>query len=138
MSMWMSVYFLSSPFLLPRKPSETVFNFGQFLVDRIHDHLIRLLNERVFKFSSVLFHMFLYFKSDKFPVNIQNFETKGHPSSVIFWTPLIQKYSTIFSYKVFIDYFLHRVINMLSSSIQPRISDEIKRVLQLSKNIIFP
>jgi len=47
----------------PGKPPAAVFNFAQFLADRIHDQLIRLPNERVFKYSSVLFHMFLYFQS---------------------------------------------------------------------------
>lgn len=69
-----------------------------------------------------------------FPVSIQKLDTKGNPRSVIFWTPLIQRYSTVFSYKEFIDSFVHPVVNMLTSSYQPRINDEIKRVLQLAKN----
>ena len=111
-----------------------VFNFAQFLTDRIHDQLTGFPDGRVFKYSSVLFHMFLYFQSERFIVNIQKLDTKGNPRSVIFWTPLIQKYSTIFSYKEFIDSFFHPVVNMLSSSNQPRISDKIKKVLQLSKH----
>jgi len=116
------------------KPPIIVFNFAQFLVDIIHDQLIRFPDERVFKYSSVLFHMFLYFQSEKFTVNIQKLDTKGNPRSVIFWTPLIQKYSTVFSYKDFIDSFVHPVVNMLSSSSKPRVSDEINKVLQFSKH----
>lgn len=33
----------------PGKPRAIVFTFAQFLVDRMHDQLIRLPNERVFK-----------------------------------------------------------------------------------------
>jgi len=111
------------------KPPAVVFNFSQFLADRIHDQLTRLPSERLFKYSSVLFHTFLYFQSNRFPINIQKQETKGNPRSIIFWTPLIQKYSTVFSYKEFIDSFVHLVVNMLSSSNQPRVSDEINKVL---------
>jgi len=118
----------------PGKPAAVILNFSQFLADRIHDQLIRLPNERVFKYSFVLFHMFLYFQSNKFPANIQKLDTKGHPRSLIFWTPLIQKYSSVFSYKEFIDSFVHPVVNMLTSRNQCRISDEIKRVLEFSKN----
>jgi len=73
--------------------------------------------------------MFLYFHSDKFLISIEKLETKGNPIFVIFWTPFIQRYSNIFSYKEFIDSFVHAIMNMLTSSYQPRISEEIKRVL---------
>ena len=78
--------------------------------------------------------MLLYFQWDKFLVNIQKLDTKDNPRSVIYWRPLIKKYSTIFSYKDFIDSFVHPIISMLTNSYQPRISQEIKRVLQLEKN----
>lgn len=83
----------------PSKPPATVYNFSQFIADRIHEEFNRLPNERVFKYSSLLFHMFLYFHSDKFLVSIQKLDTKGNPRFFIFWTPLIQIYSTIFLIK---------------------------------------
>lgn len=86
------VAFLSIFF--PGKPPATVFNFSQFLANKIHDQLIKFPDERVFKYSSVLFHMLLYFQSDRLPVNIQKLDTKGNPRSIIFQTPLIQKYSS--------------------------------------------
>lgn len=118
----------------PGKSPTIVYNYAQFLADGIHEQFIRLTNERVFKYSTILFHMFVYFQSDKFPVSIQKLDTKGNPRSVIFWTPLIQMYSTIFTYKDFIHSFFHPVINILTSNYQPKISEEIKRVLQLTKN----
>ena len=96
----------------PGKPPATLYNYAQFIADKIHEHFIRLPNERVFKYSSVSFHMFLYFQSDKFLVSIQKLDTKGNPRFVIYWAPFIQKYSTIFSYKYFIDSFSHSVINI--------------------------
>ena len=60
-------------------------------------------------------------------------DVEGNPLSVIFWTSLIRKESTEFTYVDFIDCFVHPLINMLTNSVQPRISDEIKKVLQLSE-----
>jgi len=110
-------------------PHVVIYNYALFIADRMHEKFIRLPTERVFKYSSVLFHIFLYYQSDRFPVNIQKLDTKGNPRSVIYWTPLIQKYSVVFTYKDLIDSFVHLVMNMLTSSPQPRISQEIKRVL---------
>lgn len=106
----------------PGKPLATMYNYAQFIADRMHEQFIRLLNERVFKYYLVLFHMFLYYQSKKFPVNIQKLDTKGNQRSNIYWTPLIQMYSIVFTYKHFIDSFVHPVINMLTSSYLPRIS----------------
>ena len=54
----------------PGKPPVVIYNYAQFIADRMHEQLTRLPTERVFKYSSVLFHMFLYYQSDKFPVSI--------------------------------------------------------------------
>lgn len=78
--------------------------------------------------------MFLYYQIDKFPLRIQKLDTKGKKRSVIYWKPLIHKFSTSFTYKDFIDSFVYPTMNMLTSKTQPRISPNIKRVLQLAKN----
>ena len=90
-------------------------------------------NERVFKYSSVLYHMFLYYQPDRFPFPLQKLDTKGQPRSVIFWTPLFHKFQSPYTYSDFIDSFVHPVMTMLSGSPPPTVSPEIKRVLQLSK-----
>jgi len=76
---------------------------------------------------------FLYYQADKFPFTLQKLDTKGHPRSVIFWTPLIHKYDSPYPYIDFIDLFLHPVVTMLIRSPPPRISSDIRRILQLSK-----
>ena len=85
--------------------------------------------ECVFKYSSILFHMFLYFQSKIFSINLQKLDVEGNPQSVIFWTSLIRKDTTEFTYIDFIDSFIHPIVNMLNSSSQPRISDDNKNVL---------
>lgn len=51
----------------------------------------------------------------------------------MYWTTLVHKFSTTFTYKDFIDSFLYPIMNMLTSKTQPRIGPEIKRVMQLAK-----
>ena len=88
----------------------------------------------MFKYSLILFHLFLYFQSERFAVSLQKVDTEDNPQFVVFWTSLIKKDSTEFSYKDFIDSFVHPVANMLRSSTQPRVSEEIEKVLQLSED----
>ena len=81
-----------------------------------------------------LFYFICSYTSNKkgFAVSLQKLDTEGNPQSVVFWTSLIRNDSIEFSYKDFIDAFFYPVVNMLSSSIQPRVNEEIKKVLQLS------
>lgn len=67
-------------------------------------------------------------------MSIQKLDTKGKERSVVYWTPLVHNFSTTFTYKDFIDSFVYPVMNMLTSNTRPRISQDIKRVLQLAKN----
>ena len=101
----------------------------------MHEQFTRMQNERVSKYSSIIYHMFLYYQSDRFPLTIQKLDTKCQPMSVIFWTPLFHKYSSPYTYTNFIDLFVHPIMTMLTGSSPPRISQDIKRFLQLSKQI---
>ncbi len=114
------------------KPSAILYDYGHFTVGRMHEHLTRLPTKRVFKYSSVLFHMFLYYQIDKFPLKIEKLDTKGKEILVIFWTSLVHKFST--SYKYFRDSFAYPVMNMLTTKTRLRINPKIKRVLHLAKN----
>ena len=89
----------------PSQPPASTFNFAQYLADAIHDQLVKLTEEGVFKYSSVLFHLLLYFQLERFVVSLQKLEIEGNPQSVVFWTSLIRKDSTKFSYKDFICFF---------------------------------
>ena len=86
-------------------------------------------SEDVFKYSSVLFHMFLYFWFEKFAINLQKLDVEGNPHSVIFWTPLIRKDFTQSTFTEFIDPYIHPIVNLLKRSMQPRIGEDIKKVL---------
>ena len=108
----------------PGQPPATIFNFSQYIAD----------NKGVFEYSSFLFHMFLYFQSEKFNISFQKLDVEGNPQSVIFWTSFIRTDSNEFTYTNFTDSFIHPIVNLLNNNVQPRISNEIKKVLQLSEH----
>ena len=66
----MSIYTLGQPPIV-------IYDYAQFIADRMHEKLLRMNNERVFKYSIELYHMFLYYQSEKFPFTLQNLDTKG-------------------------------------------------------------
>jgi len=99
----------------------------------MHDQFLRLENERVFQYSLVLYHVFLYYQTDKLPFSVQKLDTKGNPRSVIFWTPLFHRSNSPYPYIDFIYLFVHPAATMLLGSPPPRNSADIRRVLQLSK-----
>lgn len=117
----------------PGQPPIVIYDYEKFIANRMHDQFLRMSNERVFKYSSILYHLFLYYQVDKFNFTLQKLDIKGHPRSVIFWTPLIHKYDSPYSYIDFIDLFAHPIVIMLLGSPPPRISSDIRRILQLSK-----
>jgi len=54
----------------PGQPPAVKFDFAKFIAYKMHDQFMRLENERVFKYSSVLYHLFLYYKTNTFPFSI--------------------------------------------------------------------
>ena len=95
---------------------------------------MRLENKRVFIFSTFIYHLILYYHSEKFPFSVMKQDTKGNPRSVIFWISIFHKsFANPYSYNKFIDQFLHPATTLLTGISPPRISDDIKKILRLSK-----
>ena len=111
-------------------PPAVMYDYAKYIADRMHEQFLRMSNESVFKYSLVLYHLFLYYQANKFPFTLQKLDTKGHPRSVIFWSPLIHKYDSPYPYIDFIDLFVHPVVTMLLGSPPPRINSDIRRILQ--------
>ena len=103
----------------PRQPPTIMFDYAKFIVDK--------------KYSSVLYHLFLYYQADKFPITLQKLDAIGNPRLVVFWTVLFHQFDSQYSYIDFIDLFVHPVTTMLLGSPPPRISANVRRVLHLSK-----
>lgn len=83
----MSIYSLG-------QPPAIIFDYANFNADKMHDQFMRLENERVFKYSLVLYHLLLYYQADRFPISLQKLDNKGNPRSVIFWTSLIHHFDS--------------------------------------------
>jgi len=81
--------FMSS--FTPGQTPAIIYDFSKFIADKLHDQFLRMNNERVFKYSSLLYDLFLYYQADKFPFTLQKLYIRGNPRSVVFWTPLIEK-----------------------------------------------
>jgi hypothetical protein len=87
------------------------------------------------RYSSILAYLFVFSQVDKFSFSMQNMDGNGRPQAVIAWTSLLKHNSTEFSFKEFIDQFHHPVVCMLGDRPEPRITDEVQRILHLSDNI---
>jgi hypothetical protein len=122
-----------SIFSTDEKPT-TQFNYNTFLADNIHEQFMNFGTEGMFRYSSILAYMFVYFQADKFSFSMQKMDVDGRPQPVTAWTSLLKHNSTEYSFKVFIDLFYHPVVSMLSGRPEPWINDEVQRILHLSDN----
>jgi hypothetical protein len=115
------------------KPT-TQFDYNTFLAENIHEQFVNFGTEGMFRYSSILAYMFVYFQVDKFSFSMQKMDADGRPQLVTTWTSLLKHNSTEYSFKDFIDLFYQPVVSMLSGRLEPRINDEFQRVLHLSDN----
>ena len=96
---------------------------------------MNLERERVFKYTSYIYHLLLYNQPDSFPIFLKKLDAKGNRRSVIFWTPVFHHiFHSPYNYCEFIDLFIHPALSLLMSYPPPRLTDEMQKILQLSKN----
>jgi hypothetical protein len=112
----------------------TQFDYSTFLATNIHDQFMNFPTEGVFRYSSILAYMFLYFQPERFSFSIQKMDADGKPQPVTAWTSLLKRNSAEYHFAEFIDQFYHPVLGMLSGVPEPRVNDEVRRVLHLSEN----
>ena len=118
----------------PGQPPAIKYKYAAFIAEKIHDQFMRLENEKVFKYSTLIYHLILYYQSDGFPFSVNKLDTNDNPRSVIFWISIFNiSFACPYSYDEFINEFIHPVTTMLTGNPPHRISDEIKRILHLSK-----
>jgi hypothetical protein len=78
-------------------------------------------------------YLFIFFQEDIFSRALKKLDREGNPQSVTSWTSLVRKNSIEFSFKDFIDQFYHPMVCMLSRRMEPRINEELQRILHLSE-----
>ena len=95
----------------------------------MHYQLSRLSEKGVFRYTSYLLHLFLYYQADKFPIEFQKVVPEGNVVSVVFWTSILRKWNREYSFEDFNDLFLVPAMNLLNKEQTPRINEETKRIL---------
>ena len=79
--------------------------------------------------------MFTYFQSSMFQFDMVKQDDDSPTQSIIFWTTLLRKEQEDYSFKSFVDLFVHLAISALSSTTKPRVGEEIMKVMQLTEHI---
>jgi hypothetical protein len=115
--------------------STTQFDYNTFLANNIHEQFVNFPTEGMFRYSSILAYMFLYFQADRFNFSMQKMNADGKPQPVTAWTSLLKHNSVEYDFTAFIDQFYHPVVSMLRGMPEPRINDEVQRILHLSDNV---
>jgi hypothetical protein len=67
-----------SIFSTDEKPT-TQFDFSTFLADNIHEQFVNFNTEGMFRYSSVLAYLFIFFQEDTFGFSMQKMDGDGKP-----------------------------------------------------------
>ena len=119
----------------PGWPPAVQYDYATFIADKIHEQFMNLERERVFKYTSYIYHLLLYIQPHSFPVFLKKLDAKGKRRSVVFWSSVFHHvYYSPYTYYEFIDLFIYPASSFLVSSHLPRLSDEMQKILQLSKS----
>jgi len=129
-----TILVLMSMFILGHLPA-IKFDFATFISNKIHDKFIKLDREGVFKYTSYISHLFLYYQTYSFQCPIRKLDTKGERRSMIFWTSVFHEvHNSPYTYCEFIDLFIHPFSSLLMRTPPPRLSGDMQKILQHSKN----
>lgn len=119
----------------PGQPPAVKYNYAKFISNKIHDQLVKLDREGVFKYSSYIYQLFMYYQLDCFQCPIKRLDSKGERRSVIFWTSIFHVVrNSPYSYCEFIDLFFYPDSCLLKRTPPARLSYDMQKILQLSKN----
>jgi len=107
-----------------------VYAYATFVADKIHEQFMNLERERVFKYTSYIYHLLLYYQPDSFPVFLKKLDAEGKKRSVIFWSSICHHvYYSPYTYCEFIDLFIYPNSSLLVSTPLPRLTDEMQKIL---------
>ena len=69
----------------PGQPPAVKYDYATFIANKIHDQFMSLDRERVFKYTSYIYHLLLYNQPDSFQIPLRMLDLKGRRRSVIFY-----------------------------------------------------
>jgi len=109
----------------PGKPP-ICYDYATYISNKIQEQLMDLERERVFRYTSYIYHLILYYQHERFPFPIQRIDAQGKPRSVVYWSSIFHYRSGVpYTYNEFIDLFIHPAVSLLLSSPPPRLTDEM-------------
>jgi len=118
----------------PGQPLAVKYDYASFIANQINEKFINLDREGVFKYTSFIYHLLLYYQPDRFSFPIRKLDSKGERRFVIFSTSVFHNVcESPYTYCEFIDLFVHPTSTLLIGAPPPRLSGDIKKILQLSK-----
>jgi len=68
----------------PGQPPSVKYDYATYMANKIHEKFMNLDRERVFKYTSYIYHLLLYHQYDSFPVFLKKRDAKGERRPVIF------------------------------------------------------
>ena len=119
----------------PGKPPSVQYDYATFIANKIHEQFMNLERERVFKYTSYIYHLLVFNQPDSFSFTLKKLDAQGNRRSVVFWSSLFHHVSySPYSYCEFIDLFIYPAMSLVLSFPPPRLTDEMQKILQLSKS----
>jgi len=115
------------------QPPIVKYDYATFIANKIHDQFLNLDREGIFKYTSFIYHLLLYYQPDSFPFPIRKLDSKGNRRSVILWSLIFHNCDSSYTYSEFIDLFVHPASTLLIGAPPPRITGDMNKILQLSK-----
>jgi len=90
------------------QPPAIKYDYDTFIANKIHAQFMNLERDGVFKYTSYIYRLLLYYQPDNFPFPIRKLDSKGNQRSVIFWSLVFHyTYECPYTYSEFIDLFVH-------------------------------
>lgn len=115
--------------------SPICYDYATYIADKIHEQLMNLARERLFRYTSYIYHLILYHQYQKFSFPIKRVDAQGNPRSVVYWSSVFHTRSeSPYTYCEFIDLFIHPAMSMMMSSPPPRLTDDMQRSCSYPKH----
>jgi len=70
--------------LTPGKPPSVQYDYATFIANKIHEQFMNLERERVFKYTSYIYHLLVFNQPDSFPFTLKKLDAQGNRRSVVF------------------------------------------------------
>lgn len=71
-----TIFALISIFTLGQPPA-VKYDYATFIANKIHEQFMNLERERVFKYTSYIYHLLLYYQSESFSVFLKKLDARG-------------------------------------------------------------